>query len=120
MIYELSREFFFDAAHTLERKVDAEPSRRVHGHTYHARVTIRGEPDATSGMVMDLGDLMRVLQGVRSKLDHHMLNEVHGLEATTLEALCRFILKEVSTSLPGVCRVSVSRRTSGEECTLSV
>ena len=120
MIFELSREFFFDSAHTLERKVDAEPSRRVHGHTYHARVTVRGEPDATTGMVVDLGDFMRVLHGVRSKLDHRMLNEVPGLEAPTLEALCSFVFKEVSPSMPGVCRVSISRRASGEKCTLSV
>ena len=45
MRYELTQEFFFDAAHTLERAIEAEPSRRIHGHTYHAVVSIGGRPD---------------------------------------------------------------------------
>ena len=32
-MFELSKTFGFDAAHTLRRKVDAEPSRRIHGHS---------------------------------------------------------------------------------------
>ncbi len=35
-LYELSQRFFFEAAHTLRREVEAEGSRRVHGHTYEA------------------------------------------------------------------------------------
>ena len=32
-----------EAAHTLERSIDAEGSRRIHGHTYTAEVMVRGE-----------------------------------------------------------------------------
>lgn len=120
MTYELSQEFFFDSAHTLERKVEAEPSRRIHGHTYHAVVTVRGDPDPATGMVLDLGSFRKVLEGVREQLDHRMLNEVPGLGVPTLETLCRFILKEVSAKIPGVCSVSVGRRASGECCRLVV
>lgn len=42
MRYEISQRFFFDAAHTLKREIEAEGSRRVHGHTYHAEVFVRG------------------------------------------------------------------------------
>jgi 6-pyruvoyltetrahydropterin/6-carboxytetrahydropterin synthase len=44
MKYELSQKFYFEAAHTLERKVDAEGSRRIHGHTYHCEITLEGQP----------------------------------------------------------------------------
>ena len=54
---ELSQRFYFEAAHTLRRQVEAEGSRRIHGHTYEAEVTVAGVPDATTGMVMDLGPL---------------------------------------------------------------
>jgi 6-pyruvoyltetrahydropterin/6-carboxytetrahydropterin synthase len=62
MIYELSKEFRFDAAHTLHRKVDVEPSRRIHGHSYRAEVVVRGEPDPATGMLVDLTLLDRSLE----------------------------------------------------------
>ena len=36
MSYQISQKFFFDAAHTLQREVEADASRRIHGHTYQA------------------------------------------------------------------------------------
>jgi 6-pyruvoyltetrahydropterin/6-carboxytetrahydropterin synthase len=54
---ELSQRFFFEAAHTLHRTVETEGSKRIHGHTYHAEVTVCGIPDEASGMVLDLGYL---------------------------------------------------------------
>jgi 6-pyruvoyl-tetrahydropterin synthase len=41
-MFELSKQFWFDAAHTLNRSIDAESSRRIHGHSYRAEVTVRG------------------------------------------------------------------------------
>jgi 6-pyruvoyltetrahydropterin/6-carboxytetrahydropterin synthase len=41
-MFELSKQFRFEAAHTLERRIDTESSRRVHGHSYRAKVTVRG------------------------------------------------------------------------------
>ena len=51
-MFELSKQFRFEAAHTLHRVVDSEPSRRVHGHSYRAEVVIRGRPDPVSGMLL--------------------------------------------------------------------
>ena len=41
-IHTVSQRFFFDAAHTLRRKVEVEGSARVHGHTYEAEVSFSG------------------------------------------------------------------------------
>lgn len=46
MIYELSKEFRFDSAHTLHRAVDGEPSLSIHGHSYPAEAVLRGRPRA--------------------------------------------------------------------------
>ena len=119
MIYELSQRFSFEAAHTLERSIDAKPSRRVHGHTYHAEVTLRGEPDAATGMLVDLGHFRAVLADVTELLDHHLLNEVEGLSKPTLEGLCAFIAARLDGGLPGLAAVSVWRA-SGDRCTLHV
>ena len=83
MVYELSQRFQFEAAHTLERDIDAESSRRIHGHTYHAEVTLRGMPDPATGMLMDLGHFRRAIAQVQDLLDHRLLNEVDGLAKPT-------------------------------------
>ena len=44
-MFELTKQFRFEAAHTLERALDAAPSRRIHGHSYTAEVTLRGPAD---------------------------------------------------------------------------
>jgi 6-pyruvoyltetrahydropterin/6-carboxytetrahydropterin synthase len=117
VIYELSQRFDFEAAHTLERSIDAAPSRRIHGHTYHAEVTLRGVPEAGSGMLVDLGHFRRVLAEVKDLLDHHLLNEVEGLTKPTLEGLCAFIAGHLQQRLPGLAAVSVWRA-SGDRCRL--
>ena len=61
MLFTISQRFFFDAAHTLRREIEAEGSRRVHGHTYHAEVFLTGPRDPATGMVLDLGLLRQGL-----------------------------------------------------------
>ena len=118
MKYELSQRFYFEAAHTLRRKIDAEGSLRIHGHTYHAEVTIAGKPDPESGMMMDLAFLRQEVDRVREKLDHHFLDEVPGLGPATLENLCAFIYNDLKVTLPNIHRITIKRPASGDTCSL--
>lgn len=120
MSYELTQEFYFEAAHTLGREIEAESSRRIHGHTYHAEVTISGMPDPQTGMLIDLGRFRELLAAVKDKLDHRLLDQVPGLGMPTLEHLCAFIARTLSPDLPRLSKVTVARRTSGDRCTLHV
>lgn len=115
-MFELSKEFVFDAAHTLNRAVDAEPSRRIHGHSYWAAVTVRGLPDPESGMLVDLGIFERVLNEVRDQLDHRYLDDLPGLGPATIENLCRWIWNRLDGKLPSLYRVSVFRKSYGDRC----
>ena len=46
-----------------------------HGHNYHLEVTLRGEPDPVTGMVMDLKDLQEILEReIMTRFDHRDLN----------------------------------------------
>ncbi len=119
MTYELAQRFDFEAAHTLARRIDAAPSKRIHGHTYHAEVALRGQPDPQTGMLMDLGYFRRLLEDVREQLDHHLLNEVEGLDKPTLEGLCAFIAARLREPLPQLASVKVWRA-SGDSCPLHV
>lgn len=118
MICELSQQFFFEAAHTLNRKIDAAGSRRIHGHTYHAEVSVRGEADPQTGMLVDLGLLRQEIARIRSVLDHAFLDEVEGLGRPTLENLCAFIAREFAQFDPPLSSVRVWREASGDSCRL--
>ncbi len=115
-MFELSKQFRFDAAHTLARAVDAEPSRRVHGHSYRAEVALRGEPDPASGMLVDLGLLERSLTAARDALDHRLLDEVPELGPATMENLAAWIWRALAPACPGLARVSVYRDSAGDAC----
>ncbi|GAB2456843.1 6-carboxytetrahydropterin synthase [Comamonas humi] len=119
MLFTISQRFFFDAAHTLRREIEAEGSRRVHGHTYHAEVFLAGPRDPATGMVLDLGLLRQALAEVRERLDHHMLDEVPGLGVPTLENLCLFIAEALPAPLrERATRVHVWREALGDSCML--
>jgi 6-pyruvoyltetrahydropterin/6-carboxytetrahydropterin synthase len=118
MKFELSQRFYFEAAHTLRRKIDAAGSLRIHGHTYHAEVTIAGKPDPESGMMMDLAFLRQEVDKVRDKLDHHFLDEVPGIGPATLENLCAFIYNDLKGALPHIHRITIARPASGDTCSL--
>jgi 6-pyruvoyltetrahydropterin/6-carboxytetrahydropterin synthase len=46
-----------------------------HGHNYVLEVTLQGEPDPVTGMVMDLKDLKEILEReVIQPMDHRFLN----------------------------------------------
>jgi 6-pyruvoyltetrahydropterin/6-carboxytetrahydropterin synthase len=102
----------------LGRKVEAEASRRIHGHTYYAEVSVMGEPDA-HGMVMDLGLLRAMAERIRQDLDHRMLNEVEGLGIPTLENLCAFLWRRFQGEGCAPSRIVVRRDAMGDSCVLS-
>jgi len=120
-ILKLTQGFYFDAAHTLDKRdVDCHTqikSATIHGHTYHASISIEGEPDE-NGMIRDLNAVWLMIDFVKSHLDHKFLNEVEGLGRPTLENLCLFISKKAR--LKGLCEVTVERKASGDKCTYEI
>jgi 6-pyruvoyltetrahydropterin/6-carboxytetrahydropterin synthase len=119
MTFEVSQRFFFDAAHTLNREIDAEPSRRIHGHTYQVEVGVTGVKDEKTGMVVDLGHLRRDIAILRDELDHRLLDDVGDIGQPTLENLCLYIAKRLKTTAT-LCSVKVWRESIGDSCTLRV
>ncbi len=102
MIAELTRRYRFSAAHRLHNEaLGEEENARLygkcnnpygHGHNYVLDVTVRGQIDEGTGMVMDLGLLDRIVnEQVLERFDHTHLNldvaEFARLVPTT-ENLC--------------------------------
>ena len=114
---EVTKEFRFEAAHTLQRDISAAGSRRIHGHSYRAQIAVRGRPDPETGMVIDLERLERQFAAIRDRLDHHFLDEVEGLGPATMENLAVWIWRHLAPGVAGLARVTLFRDSLGESCT---
>jgi 6-pyruvoyltetrahydropterin/6-carboxytetrahydropterin synthase len=118
--FEVCQRFYFDAAHSLKREIEAEGSRRIHGHTYQAEVVVRGAVHPSTDMVMDIGLIRLEIAKVRQLLDHHYLDEVTNLGHPTLENLCIYIEKTMRSNGLVLSRVSVWRESLGDRCDMTV
>ncbi|MRR22223.1 6-carboxytetrahydropterin synthase [bacterium] len=76
-LIRVTKEFRFEMAHALWN-YDG-PCRNVHGHSYILYVTIAGEPvndpaDPKNGMVIDFGDLKKIVRSsVVDRFDHALM-----------------------------------------------
>ena len=75
---EITQQFGFDAAHYLEG-APSDNNRRLHGHSFFAEVTLKGEADPEKGWVRDFNEVNAALAVIRETLDHQLLNEISGL-----------------------------------------
>jgi 6-pyruvoyltetrahydropterin/6-carboxytetrahydropterin synthase len=134
MAYHLTRRVTFAAAHRYripqwsdERNAEvfglcARPN--FHGHTYVCDVTVRGELDETTGMIVDLARVDRVLAAeVRDRFDHRNINLdvpefADGRLVPTGENLARFIFERVQRALGAAATVTAV--TIAEDDTLRV
>ena len=113
----ICKEFRFDAAHFLPTAPKGHPNSRMHGHSFAVELTLEGEPDPVKGWIRDFADVERAIGDLRARLDHHLLNEISGLEVPTLERLARYIFDELKPVLPEIAIVTVRRASLGESCT---
>lgn len=115
-MWELTKSFTFEAAHTLTGTTLGPASEEIHGHSFRAEIAVRGLPDPATGMLIDLGLLEGKLAEMRRTLDHKFLNRIEGLERPTLENITRFIFDRVKHVGP-IARVTIYRDSCGETCT---
>jgi 6-pyruvoyltetrahydropterin/6-carboxytetrahydropterin synthase len=112
MPIELEKDFHFEAAHYLPNVPDGHKCRRMHGHSFHGQVAVRGEIDAHTGWLIDFADLKRAVEPVVTRLDHYLLNEIEGLENPTSENVAVWIWQQRRPALPQLHRVTIE-----ETCT---
>jgi len=129
----LTRRVSFSAAHRYSRPDWTDEKNastfgacawpNFHGHSYVCDVTVAGPIDGTTGFVVDLGVLDRILkEQVRDRFDHRNINLdvpefADGKLVPTGENLARYIFEQVDRKLPKPA--SVVRVTVGEDDSLS-
>ena len=112
---ELFKEFSFEAAHRLPHVPPGHKCERLHGHSFHVRVTVTGQVGERSGWVMDFAELKAAFAPVHDRLDHRYLNEIPGLENPTSEVLARWIWRELVADVPLLSSIEV-RETCTSGC----
>jgi len=128
----LTRRITFAAAHRYRRpEWSDEENERVfglcarpnfHGHSYVCEVTVRGEIDPRTGMLVDVAKLDGALAlEVRDRFDHRNINLdvpefAEGKLVPTGENLARFIFERLGATLRGVAKVT--EVTVAEDATL--
>jgi 6-pyruvoyltetrahydropterin/6-carboxytetrahydropterin synthase len=107
MIVELKKHFLFEAAHHLPHVPAGHKCARVHGHSYRVEVSLHGPVDAQTGWLVDFSLIDEAWASLHRRFDHHMLNEVEGLENPTCENLCGYIWAALRPHIPQLCAVTV-------------
>ena len=110
---DLFAEFTFEAAHRLPNVAPDHKCARLHGHSFHVRVTVTGPVDAKMGWVIDFADVKKAFAPLHAVLDHHYLNEIEGLENPTSEVLAQWIWGRLERELGMLSAVEVR-----ETCTV--
>ena len=77
---------------------------RQHGHNYRLEVTLRGEPDPITGMILDLKELQQILDDeIMTRFDHRDLNAdtpYFEKDPPTPENFARVIRQILRAALP--------------------
>ena len=107
MRIELSKQFFFHAAHHLPNVPDDHKCKRPHGHSYTVEVHVEGEVDPHLGWLMDYADIKEAWLPLGAQLDHYDLNGIAGLENPTSENLAAWIWERLQPTLPELSAIVV-------------
>ncbi|MBN2712735.1 MAG: 6-carboxytetrahydropterin synthase QueD [Planctomycetes bacterium] len=115
-MYRLEVESHFAAAHQLQYyKGKCE---KLHGHNWRVRITVEGEELDKIGLLVDFGDLKKMINETTEKLDHGFLNELPPFNEInpTSENLARFIAEDIEKKLPGHVSVAAVTVWESEKC----
>ena len=77
----ITKIFKFDSAHLL--KNHSGKCKNLHGHSYSMEICLQGEINKETGMIMDFGDLKKIVEKrIIEQVDHNFLNDIFDFVPT--------------------------------------
>jgi len=113
MPVSLTKKFRFEAAHWLPAFPEGHKCKRLHGHSFEVEIVVSGEIHPVSGVLMDFGDLKKVVKPYIESLDHYCLNDLGEqwndelLKNPTSENLAKWFWKTLKPQLSALSEVIV-------------
>ena len=88
------------------------PCSRLHGHNYVLKVTVTGNPDPVTGMIINLTDLNRIIQSeIIDWVDHKNISEeidIFRKKTPTVENMCVIFWDRLKKCLPSGCLYKIA------------
>lgn len=109
----ITKKFRFESAHFLPAMPEGHKCRRMHGHSFKMEVNLAGEIDPESGLLMDFGDIKRIVSPFVDQLDHWCINEVGERLGDPLllnpssENLSQWFFERLRPLLPGLYSIVI-------------
>ncbi len=107
MQVRLTKDFNFEAAHTLPNVPEGHKCARMHGHSFRVEISVEGEVDPKMGWLYDHAQISEATREITEMLDHNYLNDIEGLENPTFENLSVWLWNKLAPKCPGLCEVVV-------------
>ncbi len=105
--YRIWKEFRFESALTLKQAPKADGRRKLHGHSYILRLHLSAALDPVMQWTVDYGDVKSLFKPIYKQLDHHLLDEIEGLDNADLASIARWIKQQAAPLLPELDRIDV-------------
>jgi 6-pyruvoyltetrahydropterin/6-carboxytetrahydropterin synthase len=100
----LRKEYGFEAAHFIYNHPGK--CRNLHGHSYKLFVSLEGQVNPETGMIIDFDDLSKIVRDkVISPLDHRFLNDLIPL--STAENIVVWIWEQLQPGLPALSQLEL-------------
>ena len=101
----ITKEFSFESCHHLENYIGK--CQKPHGHSYRLEVTLCGDIDKSTGMLLDFKILKTMVESlIIDKFDHENLNEVLDYNPTA-ELMAMDIFDTIALRLSSTSEVKV-------------
>ena len=115
-IFEITKQFTFEAAHYFPNMRQGHIYRKIPGHSFVVEVTFFGKKNKESQWVTDFDELSKSLNEIKKKLDHKCINDIKEIGLPSLENISCWIGKQLEKKYSNVRSIKLSRPSCGEYC----
>lgn len=105
--YRIWKEQRFESALSLPQTDPGDAHHGLHGHSYLVRLHLTAALDPLMCWTIDYGDVKEIFKPVYKQLDHHLLNNLPGLDNTDPASIACWIKDQVADPLPQLDRIDL-------------
>lgn len=105
-MWTVSKEFRFEAAHSLPHLPEGHKCRNVHGHSYKVVIVCAGDLSPDKSWVIDYAEISDAVLPLIELVDHKNLNDVINIH-TTAENIAYWFWRKLQSKMPSLESVQV-------------